>query len=689
MTAVLFAALAQQINVDCEFVFADPEKRANTVFVAGSFNGWNSQKDAMRFANGKWTRKISLPMGRHEYKFVVDGGNWLIDTANPRRQDDGNGNINSILYVLPKSYETPAKTGDGVVTSEVIRHETKRPERGWRNGKLRLSITVRPDDVRSVEAVVNGKSFPLSVKEKDEFTEKLAGTIPAENKRLNYYFKLNDGSKTFVFDATGFGQSTSAKPFMFDPSTETKVSVPNWTEGTVFYQIFPDRFENGDRSNDPAGVVPWDSEPKYYNFFGGDIAGIRKKLSYLKDLGVGGIYLNPIFDGPSNHGYETTDYLKVSPRYGTNQDLANLAKDLRANGMKTVLDGVFNHTSVDFFPFKSIREEGKSSKYKDWYFVKDYPVIPKENPPYEAWFGFPSMPKLNVKNSEVRNYFWKVLSYWEDTAKIDGWRLDVANEVDMDFWRAFRSNLRAKNQNRWIVGEVWGDGSPWLGGDQWDSVMGYQFRDAALNFFAREKWTATQLSNRLFTVFDSYAPEVSMNLMNLLGSHDTARWLTECSGRKDSALLGFTLLMTWPGSPSVYYGDELGMEGAHDPANRAGMQWQLDTQDNKFKAQVKKLISLRNSIPSLKRGEPVPVLTDDAKEIFAFGRAMKGSSSLVVISRSEESQTIDIPIPADLKISDSALISERLHGLALARPRSGFVRLTLPPMSGAIISTLS
>ena len=687
MTGLLFAVIARQINVDCEFVFADKDKSAKSVTVAGTFNGWNAGADPMTFSGGKWTKRISLPMGKHQYKFVINGSTWMVDSANPRSQDDGNGNINSLLFVLPASYSTPAKVGDGEVTAEVIQHVTKLPERGWRNGKLRLSISVRPGDIKSIEAVVNGKSHPLEVKDKDEFLEKHGGAFAEGKKPLSYWFRLKDGKKEYSFDASGLNPGPSRRPFTFDPSTQGQVQVPNWTEGSVFYQIFPDRFENGDRSNDPAGVVDWNSEPKYYNFFGGDFAGVKKRLSYLQDLGVNGVYFNPIFHGPSNHGYETTDYMKVDPRYGTNEEFVSLVKELRQKGIRTVLDGVFNHTSVDFQPFKSIREEGQNSKYKNWYFVKEYPVAPRESPPYEAWFGFPGMPKLNVKNPEVKSYFWNVLKFWESKAQIDGWRLDVANEVDMGFWREFRQTLRAQNKNRWIVGEVWGDGGPWLGGDQWDSVMGYQFRDAALNFFARNSWNATQLNNRLFTIFDSYAPEVSMNLMNLLGSHDTARWLTECGGRTDSAMLGFTLLLTWPGSPSIYYGDELGMDGGPDPANRDGMKWELNTPTNLFHSHIKKLIGLRKSIASLRSGEPIPVLADNDKDVFAFGRALKGSSTIVVISRSKNPQTLDIKIPEELQFSVNAQLRERLQSLAITRPRPGFVRLTIPPMSGAIIST--
>ncbi|MGE0000937.1 MAG: glycoside hydrolase family 13 protein [Fimbriimonadaceae bacterium] len=344
-------------------------------------------------------------------------------------------------------------------------------------------------------------------------------------------------------------------------------------QDTVFYQIFPDRFDNGDKRNDPEGTVGWDADPTWFNWFGGDFAGVSRRQDYLASLGISGVYLNPVFQGPSNHRYETTDYQRSDPRLGTNAQFRELVRTFRYNKIRVVLDGVFNHTAVDFPPFADILARQKESSYLDWYEVSSFSVTVRDAPPYRAWFGFKSMPELNFDNSDVEDAILEVVDFWEKEAAIDGWRLDVANEVPHEFWKKFRTRVKLHSQDRWIVGEIWGDGTPWLGGDQFDSVMNYRFREAVLGLVARRTLPPSAFMERLMGVWNAHPPQVSRNMLNLLGPHDTPRLLHECGGDESRARFAAMLQFAWPGAPSIYYGDEIGMTGGQDPNNRRGMEW--------------------------------------------------------------------------------------------------------------------
>ena len=261
------------------------------------------------------------------------------------------------------------------------------------------------------------------------------------------------------------------------------------------------------------------------------------------------------------------------------------------------------------------------------------------------------MPKLNVMNPEVRNYFWDVLRYWTSTSKISGMRLDVANEVDIRYWQAMRPFVKSLNKDMWIVGEVWGDGTPWLRGDQWDSVMNYQFRDACLRFFATKNTTASEFAHRLMSVHESYAPQVSRNMMNLLSSHDTPRFLTLCGGDKSMAKLGVAVQMTWVGAPSIYYGEEIGMEGGQDPDNRHGMEWEKATPSNEMLTYYKKLISVRNASKALQSGDVRLDAINDNNQTISYIRQFGSELALVALNRSEKDQTIVVQLtPEELKV---------------------------------------
>lgn len=668
-----------------EFVYTGPPQ-LESVSVAGSFNNWNKDADPMQRDGNTWRLKKEIPFGTYQYKFVLNGENWITDPANPNTLNDGNGNTNSVLVWNPAEYNQPAVKGDGIIAQTLISHEQKSPQISYDRGQLRLRVKVRPGDVESITAVINGTKKELSRLSASELTETQTVQFAWNRQEdVTYHFLIQDGQTTLALSQSGITTPDQAKPYVLNHQTFQPIQVPSWVERSVFYHIFPDRFENGNKSNDPKDVTPWDGTPEYFNFFGGDIAGVQKRLPYLQDLGVNAVYFNPVFASPANHRYETTDYKKVDPRFGTNEEFKNLVTKMKGEGMKVVLDGVFNHTATDFPAFQDILTNQKDSDHLDWFYVKNFPVEVRQDPPYEAWFGFESMPKVNVLNPEVKDYFADVWDFWEGYG-IDGWRLDVANEVDPEFWRYFRQHLKSIDQNRWIVGENWTDSSFWLQGDQWDSAMNYPFRSAVLDYIAYEKDSASHFLDRLFEVYGYYSPQVSRNMLNALGSHDTPRFLHECQEDKAKAHLGAILLMTWVGAPTVYYGDELGMTGGKDPANRLGMQWELATDSNPTLDLYEKLIKARLNSEALMVGDPVRVLTDDTKDLVAFGRTYKNDSALVIINRSTKPVDFDQTLSGQLAQNLAGKkLTDAVSGKSVTLDRSARLHWSVPPRSGAVL----
>ena len=292
------------------------------------------------------------------------------------------------------------------------------------------------------------------------------------------------------------------------------IIVPDWVKESVFYQIFPDRFENGDTANDPPQTEQWGKPPKGNNFFGGDIQGIINRLGHLKRLGVNAIYLNPIFAANSNHKYNTTDYSIIDPAFGTNELFDQFIMHCRANEMKVVIDGVFNHVGTEHFAFNDVKEKGKDSKYASWFNIYSFPVSSPKTPNYECWWGYGSLPKLMLQNPEVKEYIFSVTKHWSD--RVNGWRLDVPNEIPHEFWKEFRTIMKSRNSGCYIVGEIWDDASPWLQGDEFDGVMNYRFREACLDYFVRDKILTDEFDKRLETIRNSY--HRFHNLIKLRGS---------------------------------------------------------------------------------------------------------------------------------------------------------------------------
>ncbi|WP_278279603.1 glycoside hydrolase family 13 protein [Clostridium sp. DMHC 10] len=333
----------------------------------------------------------------------------------------------------------------------------------------------------------------MKLSETTELFDFYETTIYLQDKRYRYMFKLTDKTGNSVY-LNEKGLCSELKDpieqwgfqFPFLNSADVYKGV-KWAENSIVYQIMPDRFCNGDKSNDPKNVLKWGEKPTVSSMFGGDLKGIIDKLDYLEDLGINLIYLTPVFLSSTNHKYNTKDYYKIDDTFGDVDKAKELVQKCHERNIKIIFDAVFNHCGHDFFAFQDVIKNGERSKYKDWFFINEYPVnIKKVNYITFANEIF-AMPKLNTENEEVKKYLLEVAEYWIKEVNIDGWRLDVCDEVDHSFWREFRKTVKKANPDAIIVGEIQHEACSWLKGEQLDSIMNYPFKNLSVDFLLRER----------------------------------------------------------------------------------------------------------------------------------------------------------------------------------------------------------
>jgi len=552
----------------------------------------------------------------------------------------------------------------------------------------------------------------------DDLYDYWKGAIPASTAQVYYRFMLIDGTDTDWYSAKGMSdEKTLEGDFTYFPIGGTSgFKTPEWVRNAVFYQIFPERFYNGDITNDPPGAVSWGAEPTTKNFMGGDLQGIFDKLDYLNDgnpqtthdLGITAIYLNPVFESRTNHKYSTEDYEKVDDNFGDNRLLSTLVNEAHKRGIRIILDGVFNHTGVAHPFFDDVVKKGESSSYYGFYTIHRWPVRwyddlnnntkKDSNEPYfdhwsktsndeylrtndyDAWWGFAHLPNLVTTNQTIRDYFItgenSIAVQWINMG-IDGWRLDVANEIEDEFWKAFRTKVKQANHDAYIVGEYWGNAAQWLDGTMWDSTMNYRFRAAVQNFFAgidddgnASQTSVDEFDSALYGIRSDYPEPAYSTALNLLGSHDTWRFIDRCGGEWTKLRAAAIFQMTYPGAPMIYYGDENGMSqwpGAHkDPGNRCAMEWAdyshpRHTEINEI---YRKLIRIRHSHAALRSSHIRTIYRNNADKVYAYARRSADETVLVVINNS--------PSPKDATINlygllpDGTNLIDEIHGGAYA-----------------------
>ena len=489
------------------------------------------------------------------------------------------------------------------------------------------------------------------------------------------------------------------------------MSTPDWVKDAIFYQIFPDRFAKSSRNpSSSLPFEPWDSAPTPYGFKGGDLYGVIEKLDYLQDLGINAIYFTPVFASASNHRYHTYDYYNVDPILGGNEALKKLLERAHKRNIRIVLDGVFNHASRGFWQFHHVLENGEGSPYVDWFYFDPerlkgrrrwgaYPATGElralQNGEeslkaigYQGWWNLPALPKFNTSTPAVREFLFGVAEYWIQ-AGIDGWRLDVPGEIDDDeFWREFRRRVRAINPEAYIVGEIWHEAQRWLQGDQFDAVMNYLFTAASLSFFAGPHLNmnivtqagglkdrvrhmyAHDFANEVDRILNIYPPDITASQLNLLDSHDMPRFLSCVNGDRDSLKLAWLFMFTIAGAPCLFYGDEIGVYGGHDPECRKSFPWDENMWDKDLHEYAKACIALRKEHAALRRGEYKRVYAEG--EAMAFMRSYKNENVTVAFNVSNEEKSIELSF-------------EKKPHILFGRPVISGDKITIPPRSGVAI----
>lgn len=513
---------------------------------------------------------------------------------------------------------------------------------------FRIRLRTSKDDVKKVY-VISGDPYTITSKKwylQEVPMKKGLSTLvhdyweieqTSDTRRLQYGFHIVgiDGMECFYGDQ-GI--------FPYEPATLAEANyyfripyfheidrfkVPQWAKETVWYQIFPERFANGDTSNDPEGTLPWGSKaPDRDDFFGGDLQGVIDHLDYLTDLGINGIYFCPIFKAMSNHKYDTIDYFAVDPAFGTEEQLKELIEKAHRKGMKIMLDAVFNHIGSDSPQWQDVVKNGEHSEYKDWFHIHSFPVdtyqmteIPETaaNLAYDTFAFTPFMPKLNTANKEVQAYLLEIAAYWVKEFDIDGWRLDVANEVDHHFWKKFHETVTAIKPDIYILGEIWHSSQAWLQGDEFHAVMNYAYTDSIKDYFVKQKISAQQMVSGMNHQQMLYQDQVNEGTFNLLDSHDTARILTLCQENKELMKSVLTFMFLQKGAPCIYYGTEIGLTGGEDPDCRKCMIWEEEQQDLELYGFTKELIYLRKRLSEiLINGTTCWELVDDSRNVIYF-----------------------------------------------------------------------
>ncbi|MBN1485263.1 MAG: glycoside hydrolase family 13 protein [Chloroflexia bacterium] len=464
---------------------------------------------------------------------------------------------------------------------------------------------------------------------------------------------------------------------------------PEWVQDAIFYQIFPDRFYNGEPGNDPPNVCRWGSLPSRSNFCGGDLAGVMEKLPYLLDLGVNAIYFNPIFKASSNHRYNTYDYFQIDPLLGTQETFQRLLHQAHQHGIRIVLDGVFNHCGRGFFPFHDILENGSDSFYLDWFHVRDLPLRAyaedREQVNYECWWNIPSLPKFNTDTPAVRQFLFSVARHWLQQG-IDGWRLDVPGEIDDDsFWQEFRRQVKGVHPEAYILGEIWFEGTRWLQGDQFDGIMNYELRTLLLEWLIEDKYRSLAFAHRLQDILDKYPPLALFGQMNVLGSHDTARLMTLAQGDVDTVKMLWLFVMTWPGAPCIYYGDEIGLTGDPDPDCRRCFPWDKAAWNHSLRGFIRRLIQIRQELPALRRGNVHLLFAHPRQNLYAHGRGEGAEAVIMAMNASEFPRIFDIPL-LDMQVPRGTVLQDRCRERSYNVRNGRLEGVWLPPRSGAILA---
>ena len=531
-----------------------------------------------------------------------------------------------------------------------------------RTGKDITAVNLLFDDpyAYGISGDIHWVGKPLSMKLERELKHNYIYTVKLtpEYRRLQYYFELFSGEEVIYLYEDDFYTAEAAEKkgrlkqyFKFPYLNPCDVlKPPAWVADTVWYQIMPDRFCNAGTHPKRMRQKNWEDREGItgFDFFGGDLRGIIQKLPYIKDLGITGIYLLPVFLSDTNHKYNTFDYTKIDPDFGTEEDLIELVQTAHEMGIRVMLDAVFNHSGTEFFAWKDIWEKGEESPYFDWFVIHKKPFERKyaslRDGRFDGFAFLDNMPKLDTGNPKVQEYFGDICAYWVQKWGIDGIRFDVGNEVSHRFLQHMNRRLKTLNPELFLLGEIWMDSAEWLQGDEYDSVMNYPFFESLQNFWVDEEATSRDFMYAMNRVYSLYPEQINSVLFNHLDTHDTMRSLTRC-GSLDVFRHQQAVLMTLPGSPCIYYGTEIAMEGGHDPDCRKTMPWKAIEAGEFTDHQTftKALIALRKTYRQLRDEKIVWQHDPENPRLVCYDRPGETETIRVYLNNTDK----DIPLSAD------------------------------------------
>ena len=469
-----------------------------------------------------------------------------------------------------------------------------------------LRLRISSDDHPDVVNVIYGGKYDfaltrLTAPMKREYVDRLFAyftvKLTIEDFRLVYVFEIVDGENRYYYSEDGLEKKYDFELsyyncFQYAYINDCDIQKPvKWMANATFYQIFVDRFNKGENDKDLSYINMKEGDlPTPKSFAGGDLKGITQKLPYLKKLGINAVYLTPVFESVSNHKYDIGDYYKIDEHFGSKADLKELVGTAHSYGLRVVLDAVFNHCSERLSQFEDVKRNGKNSPYYDWFIVKsDDPFE------YECFGSCLYMPKFNTSNDKVCDFLTDIGVYWIRECDIDGWRLDVSDEVSHKFWRKFRNAVKSEKPDCVLIGENWHDANAYLHGDQFDSIMNYAFTKTCLDYYAFEVFDAKQTADKLNELLMRNTDVVNKSMLNLLDSHDTHRFLTRVGGNKNKLMSALALTYFFPGAPCIYYGTENAMEGGYDPDCRRIFDWDNENRPNEIKTLIERLTAIKRS----------------------------------------------------------------------------------------------
>jgi glycosidase len=680
------------------------------VYLAGTFNDWNDSKTRMTDVDGDGAYEVTLllPVGEYLYKFVADGS-WITDENAPDFVDDGFGGRNSVLRVDASYDDVKIELGDGEMMSSDINltmdYSMVNP-----TGSERIEFRTRAhrNDVENVRmlCLIDGgdetvvEMHPGQADGVFQYYEAVL-KVPVDS-RIRFTFEFTDGDAMFYARPGGIerGKPAAAEMFEYTSDVIEPFFTPDWAKDGVFYQIFPERFRNGDKSNDPdfsepyyAGVTKlpsngktngeyfhlvsqWenvtglmkspyrtDGKPDYYSFYGGDIAGIMEKISYLADLGVTIIYFNPLNQARSNHKYDPMDYLSIDPHFADEATFKEFTSKAHEAGIRIIVDMAFNHTGNWHFAFVDGRDKGPRPNAQE----NSITDIADAEP-----------------NEDLVDYILEVARYWLGELDIDGFRLDVPNEVPFWFWKEFRRVVDETKPDAFLIGEIWGNAMPWLGPDCFHSTMNYKFfADPVLKFIGKGQGSAAQFDLELAPGRSLYPTQATQVMMNLVGSHDTERFVTRIGNSDDRLKLAALFQMTYVGIPQIYYGDEVGLKGGKDPDCRRTFPWGWEDSSRRKGIHdfYKKAISIRHKYGALRTGEFRRVLADG--RVYSYLREDDSNRVVVALNAAKTATTVDMQV-ADFGFKEGTRFVDELSGAEFT-VKDGALLVDLAGFTGAVL----